>query len=383
MSIAETLTLIGAGAADVVEWTTEEAIAEQLAARFGRWSAVDELVSSPAVADTLVGDSPRWQRVLRDVVEVARFTSSSILVTGESGTGKELVARLVHELDGRSHKEELVLVDCTTIVPSLSGSEFFGHEKGAFTGAVAARDGAFALAHEGTLFLDEVGELPLTLQPELLRVVQEGAYKRVGSNVWHRTLFRLVCATNRELLDEVSAGRFRHDLYHRIAAWCCSLPSLAERRADIPSLARHFLRIAGGPALELSDAVVDYLARREYSGNVRELRYVVLSLRNRHVGSGPITLADLPADERALAVNAMRQSPDPSEPQSLVDALRDAVRRQVDSGRSMREIVESAREMALDEALLAEGGSVTRAAARLGMTPRAIQLRRARSSPSS
>ena len=378
----EMLTLLGVGVADVVEWTTETLIAEQLLARFERWSAIDQLVSSREVASTLVGDSPRWRRVLREIVEVAHFTNASILVTGESGTGKELVARLVHDLDTRPGKAELVLVDCTTIVPSLSGSEFFGHEKGAFTGAVAPRDGAFALAHKGTLFLDEVGELPLTLQPELLRVVQEGAYKRVGSNAWHRTVFRLVCATNRDLVAEVGEGRFRYDLYHRIAAWCCSLPSLAERREDIPALARHFLRSAGGPELEFSDAAVEYLTRRDYPGNVRELRYVVMRLRSRHVGRGQITLADLPADERAIAVSALGTEAQPSASggarPDLVEALRDAVRRQLDDGRSMREIVETAREVAVDEAITAAQGSVTGAAALLGVTSRAIQLRRAR-----
>src|SRR4029450_9990071 len=125
------------------------------------------------------------------------------------------------------------------VVLSLSGSEFFGHEKGAFTGAVAAREGAFAMADGGTLFLDEVGELPPPLQAELLRVIQEGMYKRVGSNVWRRTNFRLLCATNRSLLDPSTEGLFRRDLYHRIAAWTCHLPSLRERADDIPILARH------------------------------------------------------------------------------------------------------------------------------------------------
>ena len=378
----EMLALLAVGVADVVEWSTEALIAQQLLARFERWSSLDRLVTSREVGATLVGDSPRWRRVLREIVEVAHFTNASILVTGESGTGKELVARLVHELDTRPGKEELVLVDCTTIVPSLSGSEFFGHEKGAFTGAVAARDGAFALAHKGTLFLDEVGELPLTLQPELLRVVQEGAYKRVGSNAWHRTVFRLVCATNRDLVAEVGEGRFRYDLYHRIAAWCCSLPSLGERREDIPALARHFLRSSGGPELEFSDAAVEYLTRRDYPGNVRELRYVVMRLRSRHVGPGPITLADLPADERTLAVAALDTEGRPSgnvAPQpDLVEALREAVRRQLDDGRSMREIIETAREVAVAEAITAADGSVTGAAALLGVTSRAIQLRRAR-----
>ena len=122
-----------------------------------------------------------------------------MLVTGESGTGKERVAQLIHELDPRPNKGKLVVLDCSTVVPSLSGSEFFGHEKGAFTGAAAAREGAFELANGGTLFLDEVGELTVALQAELLRVIQEGTFKRVGSNMWRKSTFRLVCATNRDV----------------------------------------------------------------------------------------------------------------------------------------------------------------------------------------
>src|SRR5437763_9151048 len=136
-------------------------------------------------------------------MEAAFFTDAPVLSTGETGTGKELIARLVHSLDARSKKRDLVVVDCTTIVPTLSGSEFFGHERGAFTGAVSTREGAFALADGGTLFLDEVGELPLTLQPRLLRVLQEHTYKRVGGNLWQEAKFRLVCATNRNLETEI------------------------------------------------------------------------------------------------------------------------------------------------------------------------------------
>jgi transcriptional regulator with GAF, ATPase, and Fis domain len=137
-----------------------------------------------------------------------------VLITGESGTGKELIARLIHALDSRVDKGDFVILDCTTVVPTLSGSEFFGHEKGAFTGAIAQRDGAFAMADGGTLFLDEIGELPLVLQAELLRVIEEGMYKRVGSNTWRKTSFRLLCATNRDLLQEESRGNFRKDLYY-------------------------------------------------------------------------------------------------------------------------------------------------------------------------
>ena len=172
--------LLDAGVADVIAWDGQlEAIAPACALA-GRRRAR----RLAARREHLVGSSPAWRAVLREVVEVARFSDVDVLITGESGTGKELTARLIHALDARPHKRELVVVDCTTIVPELSGSEFFGHERGAFTGAITARDGAFALADGGTLFLDEVGELPLALQAELLRVVQEGTYKRVGSNSW-------------------------------------------------------------------------------------------------------------------------------------------------------------------------------------------------------
>ncbi len=372
LTASDAIELLGQGASEVIEWDDADAAAQQLAARFERWRSIDELVGSAVVRDRLVGDSLVWLEVLRDVVEVARFTPASILITGESGTGKELVAQLVHELDDRPAKRDFVLVDCTTVVPTLSGSEFFGHERGAFTGAVSDRDGAFALAHKGTLFLDEVGELALTLQAELLRVVQEGAYKRLGSNAWHRTSFRLVCATNRDLAAEVTAGRFRHDFYHRIAGWTCCLPSLAERRADIPDLARQFLVADHGGAgpTEFEPSVLEYLQERPYPGNVRELRHLVLRLRHRHVGRGPITLADVPRDER----RTLGRGPAPA--LDLNATLAAAVRAQLETGRSLRELLSFVGDTAVDAALAVEDGSVGRAATRLGVTPRALQLRR-------
>ena len=250
--------VIGAGASDVIGWGESRRCAEHVAARLERWHQVDELLRSAVARHGLVGQSPLWRSVLRQVIEVARFTDAPVLITGESGTGKELVARLIHVLDPRPQKSALVVVDCTTIVPTLSGSEFFGHERGSFTGAVSARDGAFALADGGTLFLDEVGELPMALQAELLRVVQEGTYKRVGSNIWSKTSFRLVCATNRELLDEAREGRFRRDLYYRITGSSFRLPPLRERSQDILILISHFLsELRPEGACELDDGVRD------------------------------------------------------------------------------------------------------------------------------
>jgi transcriptional regulator with GAF, ATPase, and Fis domain len=151
-----------------------------------------------------------------------------------------MVARLIHNLDSRPGKGNLVVLDCTTVVPSLSGSEFFGHDRGAYTGAVLERKGAFELADGGTLFLDEVGELPAPMQAELLRVVQEGTFKRVGSNLWRKSEFRLICATNRNLEEEQEVGTFRSDFYYRIAGWKLRLPSLRERPDDIVALFLHF-----------------------------------------------------------------------------------------------------------------------------------------------
>ncbi|HEX2095529.1 MAG TPA: sigma-54 factor interaction domain-containing protein, partial [Longimicrobiaceae bacterium] len=216
--------LLRSGASDVLTWDHAPDPAAEVAARFERWSEVDRLVDAPVVRNNLVGRSPVWTSLLRQIVEVATFTDAPVLITGESGTGKELVARLIHTLDTRPRKHDLVTLDCTTVVPELSGSEFFGHERGAYTGAVGPREGAFALADGGTLFLDEVGELPLPLQAQLLRVVQERTYKKVGGNSWQRTEFRLVCATNRDLLEEVAHGRFRADLYYRIASVVCHIP---------------------------------------------------------------------------------------------------------------------------------------------------------------
>ncbi len=147
--------LLSAGAADVFAWHRCHNPAQEIAARFERWKQVDKIVQSPLVKENLAGQSPPWVRSLRQIVEVATFTDSSVLITGESGTGKELFAQLVHALDQRADKGHLVVCDCTTIVPELSGSEFFGHERGAFTGAVSSRKGAFALADGGTLFLDD------------------------------------------------------------------------------------------------------------------------------------------------------------------------------------------------------------------------------------
>jgi DNA-binding NtrC family response regulator len=292
--------LLRAGASDVLTWRDATHSALHIAERLRRWRTLDELVQCQHVADFLVGNSPCWQSVLRDAVEAARFTDAAVLITGESGTGKERVAQFIHDLDPRPEKKRFVVLDCSTIVPSLSGSEFFGHEKGAFTGAAAAREGAFELANGGTLFLDEVGELTVALQAELLRVIQEGTFKRVGSNTWRRSTFRLVCATNHDLAADQAAGAFRRDFYYRIAGCTLHLPSLRERTEDILPLFRHFFGQVhpDHEALEIEDAVRDLLLKRSYPGNVRDLRSLTLRIAHRHLGYGDVTVGDIPEQER-------------------------------------------------------------------------------------
>jgi transcriptional regulator with GAF, ATPase, and Fis domain len=297
---ADSWALLRAGASDACTWRDGDTTATRhVAERLRRWQTIDGLLACRHVRDFLVGDSPAWQATLRDTVEVARFTSASVLITGESGTEKERVAQLIHELDPRRGKKKLVVLDCSTVVPSLSGSEFFGHEKGAFTGAAAPRAGAFELADGGTLFLDEVGELPAPLQAELLRVIQEGTFKRVGSNLWRKSSFRLVCATNRDLTLARADGAFRDDFYYRIAECTLHLPSLRERTGDIIPLFRHFFRQArpDGDLPELEDAVRDLLVGRSYPGNVRDLRSLVLRIVHRHLGNGVVTVGDVPDHE--------------------------------------------------------------------------------------
>jgi transcriptional regulator with GAF, ATPase, and Fis domain len=363
--------LLSAGARDVIVGSGQGAV-EQIAARLKRWHEVECLLESDTVTQTLVGVSPAWRDLLRQVVEVARFTDTPVLIIGETGTGKELLAKLIHELDRRQHRREMVTADCTTIVPELSGSELFGHERGAFTGAVSARDGAFALAHHGTLFLDEVGELPPALQAQLLRAIQEKIYKRVGGNTWQQTDFRLVCATNRDLLADVKSGVFRSDLYYRIASWVVKPPPLRDRREDILPLTRHFLaslELDDGP-VECDLAVAEYLQSREYPGNVRELRQLVLRMGQRHVGPGPITVGDLPAEEWLTIQRAAgRQWPDAE--------FTEAVRRGLESGAALRDISHAASEAAIHIAVQQEQGNLQKAAKRLGVTDRALQLRRA------
>ena len=225
----------------------------------------------------IVGESPALRRVLKHVETVAP-TDSTVLIRGETGTGKELVARALHELSPRRDRT-FVKLNCAAIPTGLLESELFGHEKGAFTGAVSQKMGRFELAHRGTLFLDEVGDIPLELQPKLLRVLQEQEFERLGSTRTVKVDVRLAAATHRDLAKMVADGRFREDLYYRLNVFPVVLPPLRERPDDIPRLVRHFTqgfaRRMGRRIETIPSAVMEALVRYPWPGNVRELQNVI------------------------------------------------------------------------------------------------------------
>lgn len=222
---------------------------------------------------SIIGISRPLQNVMKIVGRVAQ-ADAPILVTGESGTGKELIARSIHDYSPR-RKKEMLVINCGAIPENLLESELFGHEKGSFTGAISKRSGRFEDCHESTLFLDEVGDLPASVQVKLLRVLQDGTFSRVGSNDVLNTDVRIVTATNKDLAAEVSAGRFREDLYYRLNVVEIQLPPLRERPEDIPILAEFFLdRIArkrGSTRMRLTGEAVEHLQKHRWPGNVREL----------------------------------------------------------------------------------------------------------------
>lgn len=227
-----------------------------------------------AASQGLVGRSPAFQRMLGLVSRVGP-SQATVLLLGESGTGKELVARAVHQASPRA-KAPLVAVDCASLPETLFESELFGHERGAFTGASHAKPGLVEAARGGTLFLDEVGDIPLSMQVKLLRLLESGTFRRVGSTELRHTDVRIVAATHRDLTVMVSDGRFREDLYYRLSTFPIVLPPLRERPEDIALLATSLLtRLAGRRPLLFSSAAIARLERHPFPGNVRELRNVV------------------------------------------------------------------------------------------------------------
>ncbi len=232
------------------------------------------LAKGTPVSEGLVGRSPAFRQMLSLAARVGP-SHASVLLLGESGTGKELVARAVHEASKRA-QSPLVVVECASLTETLFESELFGHERGAFTGANTAKAGLVEAASGGTLFLDEVGDIPMSMQVKLLRLLESGTYRRVGSTELRRADVRLISATHRDLRSLMAQGRFREDLYYRLSTFPIGLPPLRERAQDIPLLAEALLaRVAQGRRLHLSAKALEQLAAYPFPGNIRELRNVL------------------------------------------------------------------------------------------------------------
>jgi two-component system, NtrC family, response regulator HydG len=314
-----------------------------------------QLAELGAASTSLIGNAPAFRAVI-DALHQAAPTSATVLVTGESGTGKELAARMLHDLSPRA-TEPFVPINCAAIPETILESELFGYEKGAFTCAVARKEGRFQRAHGGTLFLDEVGEMSPAVQVKLLRVLQDGVIERLGGTQPVQVDVRIVAATNKELAAEVRAGRFRQDLFYRLNVVALRLPPLRERREDVPLLASAFLRrLAEKHGKVLSGYTPDALAALEaydWPGNVRELEHAI----ERAVvlcRAGPVDERDLPEQVRRAPGGASAPAP----PTSITIPL----------GIPMEEI----ERLVVRETLRHTRGDKTLASQLLGIAPRTI-----------
>jgi transcriptional regulator with GAF, ATPase, and Fis domain len=309
----------------------------------------------------MIGEHPSIRKI-QDVVHRVAVTDATILITGESGTGKELAARAIHNLSLRADRP-FVPVNCAAIPENLLESELFGHARGAFTGAHAARAGMFQLANQGTILLDEVGELPLPLQAKLLRVLQDGEVRAVGSDQALAVQVRVIAATNKDLAHQVEKGSFREDLFFRLQVIPIHLPPLRARRSDIPLLINHFLEKANrkhGLAVKLTREAMIYLWEYDWPGNVRELENLVerLVILSDHES---VDLKDLPLNIRSFVSD--KKSPQPTLGSGQID---------------LREATEQLQYRLMEEALRLCNGNKSAAARMLGLkrTTLVAKLRR-------
>jgi formate hydrogenlyase transcriptional activator len=272
-----------------------------------------EQVSPQRRFEQIIGESPALEKVLEQVTRVAP-TGSTVLIQGETGTGKELIARAIHNISSRCGRS-FVKLNCAAIPLDLLESELFGHERGAFTGAIAQKAGRFELADKGTLFLDEIGDIPLALQPKLLRVLQEQEFERLGGTRTHQVDVRLVAATHRNLEEMLKRGEFRSDLYYRLNVFPITLPPLRARCEDIPELVAHFVemfcRRMGKQIEHISEETMLALSSYQWPGNIRELQNLIeraVILSDNGVLSNPLPTAAMGDAIISPAATTLRDS---------------------------------------------------------------------------
>lgn len=311
----------------------------------------------------LLGASPEMRRLYPLCARLAA-TTVPVIIEGETGTGKEVLAESLHE-QGARRGGPFVVFDCTAVPPGLVEAELFGHERGAFTGAVSTRRGVFEQAHGGTLLIDEIGDLELTLQPKLLRALERGEVRRVGAEKWQQVDVRVLAATRRDLDAEVQAGRFRDDLFHRLAVARIELPPLRNRHGDVEVLARHLWKQLGGAEHALSPEVIARWASERWAGNVRELRNAVA----RHFALGDLQVASRRRVETALAQQPTDPQSDPIERLLALDLPFTEARDRLHDEFERRYV---------ERLLLAHGGDLAKAADASGIGRRYFQKLRAR-----
>jgi DNA-binding NtrC family response regulator len=326
----------------------------------------------------ILGASPEMQR-LYPLCERLTASNVPVIIEGETGTGKEVLAESIHEMGPRAAQPFLVY-DCTTAPPSLVESDLFGHERGAFTGAVGSRNGVFQEADGGTLLIDEIGDLDLALQAKLLRAIERSEVRRVGSNKWIKVDVRILAATRRDLDREVQAGRFRDDLFHRLAVARIELPPLRHRRGDVSRLARHFWRQLGGDDRQLSPQVLLKWEDYEWPGNMRELRNAVA----RALALGDDTpLSSRPPPPSAplhspWAIPSERQSPAPPSLPAIDDPIERVVAQRLPFVQARERLLQEFERRYVERVLGDHGGDVAKAAAASGIGRRYFQMIRAR-----
>jgi anaerobic nitric oxide reductase transcription regulator len=332
---------------------------ERLEAQLERHVLIEQARLKEPGVDELIGECQAMQQLRREAEVVAR-SELPVLIQGETGVGKELVARLIHRLSSRS-QEPMVHVNCAALPESIAESELFGHVRGAFSGATSDRMGKFQLADQATLFLDEVGELPLTLQPKLLRALQDGEIQRLGSDRHHRVNVRVIAATNRDLKQEVAAGRFRADLYYRLSVYPLVVPPLREREGDVLLLAGRFLqrceRRLGLRGVRLDHSARAWLREYHWPGNVRELEHALSRATVKAVSAGRSRERIIELSAEDLDTGARARSIITSE--TRIDAIaRDA---------TLQEALDSFRRELIEDRLRAHGGHLAATARSLGL----------------
>ncbi len=360
--VADAVSAMKAGATDFVNkpFHSEE-LRDALAAALGAVSAPGQTAPRLRAPASVIGDSQVMNQLLATVERVGP-SEATVLVTGESGTGKEVIARLLHGASGRAGRP-FIVVNCGAIPEGLVESELFGHARGAFSGAVEKRLGRFVQADGGTLFLDEIGELPPSAQAKLLRALQEREVVPVGEAKPVQVDIRVVAATHRDLEAMVTEGKFREDLYYRLAVVPLEVPPLRARLGDVPALARWFLdaaRLRNRRNVSMSEEALATIARYQFPGNVRELENLIERLVvTDH--DGVINLDDLPAKVRGGGGTSLRATPPAGVP--VVPATGAAL----DTGATLEQILRDTEDKLIDEALARAGGNNAKAAQMLGI----------------